>query len=184
MLSINKDDVNKVYVAFSLLNRMEYAWVLKQLDTIQGVHNYRPIIDNLKHDGTGQIKNHISSINQSQSQIDLIGKSFVKWRRVGRGSKFGNVFPTKKFCFQNEKKIRVGGISWTFFARYPKFQAINAGYTWTSSINVHPSPKVMADFFQTQKLSWRPRQICIIFGGCIKCMQMVISSAKFIDFLH
>ena len=30
---------------------------------------------NLKHDGIRQIKNHISSINQSQSQIDIIGNS-------------------------------------------------------------------------------------------------------------
>ena len=36
---------------------------------------------------------------------------------------------------------------------------------------VHPSPKVMADFFQTQKLTWCPHPICTIFGGCIKCMQ-------------
>ena len=35
---------------------------------------------------------------------------------------------------------------------------------------IHPSPKVMADFFQTQKLKWCPHPICTIFGGCIKCM--------------
>ena len=49
---------------------------------------------------------------------------------------------------------------------------------------IHPSPKVMANFFQTQKLSWYPHQICTIFGGCIKCMQVVISFAKYSDFLH
>ena len=49
---------------------------------------------------------------------------------------------------------------------------------------IHPSPKVMADFFQTQKLTWCPHPICTIFGGCIKCMQMFIFGAKYIDFLH
>ena len=36
---------------------------------------------------------------------------------------------------------------------------------------LHPSPKVMADFFQTQNLTWCPYPICTIFGVCIKCMQ-------------
>ena len=58
---------------------------------------------------------------------------------------------------------------------------------WDSScswIEVHPSPKVMADFFQTQNLSWCPHQICTILGGCIQSMQVVISCAKYIDFFH
>ena len=49
---------------------------------------------------------------------------------------------------------------------------------------VHPSPKVMADFVQTQKLTWCPYPICTIFGGCVKYMQVAISCAKYIDFLH
>ena len=48
---------------------------------------------------------------------------------------------------------------------------------------IHPSPKVMADFFQTQKSTWCPYSICTIFGGCIKCMQVFIFCAKYIDFL-
>ena len=51
-------------------------------------------------------------------------------------------------------------------------------------IRIHPSPKVMADFFQTQKLTWCPHPICTIFGGWIKCMQVLIFCAKNIDFLH
>ena len=42
----------------------------------------------------------------------------------------------------------------------------------------------MADFFQTQKLTGCPDPICTIFGGCIKYMQVAISYAKFINFLH
>ena len=49
---------------------------------------------------------------------------------------------------------------------------------------VHPSPNVMADFFQTQKLTWCPHPICTIFGGCIKYIQVLIFCAKYIDFLH
>ena len=49
---------------------------------------------------------------------------------------------------------------------------------------VHPSPKVMADFFQTQKLTWCPYPICTIFGGCLKCMQVFIFCARYIKFLH
>ena len=51
-------------------------------------------------------------------------------------------------------------------------------------LSVHPSPKVMADFFQTQTLSWCPHPICTIFGGYIKCMQVFIFCAKYIEFLH
>ena len=43
---------------------------------------------------------------------------------------------------------------------------------------IHPSPKVMADFFHTQKLTWCPHPFCTIFGGCIKCMQVAISRVK------
>ena len=50
-------------------------------------------------------------------------------------------------------------------------------------IRVHPSPKVMADFFQTQKLTWCPHPICTIFGGCLKCTQVFIFCVKDIDFL-
>ena len=50
--------------------------------------------------------------------------------------------------------------------------------------HIHPSPKVMADFFQTQNLTWCPYPIYTIFGGCIKCMQVFIFCAKYIDFLH
>ena len=50
--------------------------------------------------------------------------------------------------------------------------------------DIHPSPKVMADFFQTQKLTWCPYPIYTIFGGCIKCMQVFIFCAKYIHFLH
>ena len=46
---------------------------------------------------------------------------------------------------------------------------------------LHPSPKVKADFFQTQKLTWCPYPICTIFGVCIKCMQVFIFCAKYID---
>ena len=49
---------------------------------------------------------------------------------------------------------------------------------------IHPSPKVMADFFQKQASTWCPHPICTIFGGCIKCMQVFIFCAKYIDFLH
>ena len=49
-------------------------------------------------------------------------------------------------------------------------------------INIHPSPKVMADFFQTQNVTWCPYPICTIFGGCIKCVQVFIFCAKYIDF--
>ena len=49
---------------------------------------------------------------------------------------------------------------------------------------LHPSPKVMANFFQTQKLTCCPDPICTIFGGCIKRMQLFIFCAKYIDFLH
>ena len=41
-----------------------------------------------------------------------------------------------------------------------------------------------ADFFQTQTLTWCLNPICTIFGGCIKCIQVIISYAKYIDFLH
>ena len=41
-------------------------------------------------------------------------------------------------------------------------------------MRIHPSPKVMADCFQTQKLTWCPYPICTIFGGCIKRMHMFI----------
>ena len=47
---------------------------------------------------------------------------------------------------------------------------------------IHPSPKVMADFFQTQKLTWCRYPICTIFEGCIKCMQVLIFCSKYIDF--
>ena len=52
---------------------------------------------------------------------------------------------------------------------------------WT---HIQYSPKVMADFFETQKLTWCPHPICMIFGGCIKCVQAYIICAKHIDFLH
>ena len=52
------------------------------------------------------------------------------------------------------------------------------------STHIHPSPKVMADFFQTKKLTWCRYPICTIFGGCIKRMQVFIFCAKYIDFLH
>ena len=51
-------------------------------------------------------------------------------------------------------------------------------------INIHLSPKVMADCFQTQKLTWCPYPICTIFGGRIKCMQVFTFCAKYIDVLH
>ena len=50
------------------------------------------------------------------------------------------------------------------------------------SIIVHPSPKVMADFFQTQKSTWCLHPICTIFGIFIKCMLAVISYEKYKDF--
>ena len=53
----------------------------------------------------------------------------------------------------------------------------------SSSTYIHPSPKVMADFFQTQESTWCPYSICTIFGGCIKWMQVFIFCAKYIDFL-
>ena len=31
--------------------------------------------------------------------------------------------------------------------------------------DIHPSPKVMADFFQTQRLTWCPYPICMILVG-------------------
>ena len=49
---------------------------------------------------------------------------------------------------------------------------------------LHPSPKVMADFFQRQKLPWCPYPICTIFGGFIKHMNVFIFCAKYIDFLN
>ena len=49
---------------------------------------------------------------------------------------------------------------------------------------LHPSPKVMADFFQTQQLTWCPYPILKIFGGCIKCMQVFIFCLKYTDSLH
>ena len=49
---------------------------------------------------------------------------------------------------------------------------------------IQPSPKVMAYFLQTQKLTRCPHPICTIFGGCIKCMEVLIFCAKYIDFLH
>ena len=42
------------------------------LSSMQWINQYA---HNLKHDGTRQIKKHILSINQSQSQIDIIGNS-------------------------------------------------------------------------------------------------------------
>ena len=47
---------------------------------------------------------------------------------------------------------------------------------------VHPSPKVMADIFQTQKLTWCPHPICTIFGQCIKCMQAFIFCENILTF--
>ena len=47
---------------------------------------------------------------------------------------------------------------------------------------IHPSPKVMADFFQKQKSTWCPHPICTIFGGCIKCMQVFIFCANILTF--
>ena len=47
-----------------------------------------------------------------------------------------------------------------------------------AQLSIHPSPKVMADFFQTQKLTWCPHPICTNFGECIKCMQVVIYCAQ------
>ena len=52
------------------------------------------------------------------------------------------------------------------------------------TIGIHPSPKVMANFFKTRKFTWCPYPICTIFGGYIKCMQVFIFCAKYIDFLH
>ena len=49
---------------------------------------------------------------------------------------------------------------------------------------LHPSPKVMADFFQRQKLPWCPYPICTICGGFIKHMNVFIFCAKYIDFLN
>ena len=60
------------------------------------------------------------------------------------------------------------------------FNTMNAPLPHT--LDIHPSPKVMADFFQTQKLTWCPHPICTIFGGCIICMQVFILCSKYIDF--
>ena len=125
------------------------------------------------------------SINHNHKLMLLV--SFITWRRVSEVPSlviFGNknciskmikknqyVWMHITYTYKNQVNpnksifVRVGGMLWTFFARYPKFQAINAEYTWTLSINVHPSPKVMADFSQIQKLAWRPHQICIYLVG-------------------
>ena len=52
------------------------------------------------------------------------------------------------------------------------------------NLYLHPSPKVMADFFPTQKLTWFSYPICTIFGRCIKCMQVFIFRAKYMEFFH
>ena len=49
---------------------------------------------------------------------------------------------------------------------------------------VHPSPKVMADFFSDTKINMMPLSNLYHFGGCIKRMQVFIFCAKYIDFLH
>ena len=150
------------------------------LSSMQWINQYA---HNLKHDGIRQIKkSHF--IDQSITITYWYNWQFITLRRVVRFQVW-YFFPTKK-CISKMKKminirlyvrihknqvnpnklifVRVGGISWTFFARYPKFQALNADYTWISSINVHPSQNVMADFFQTEKL-WPPHQICMILVG-------------------
>ena len=43
---------------------------------------------------------------------------------------------------------------------------------------IHPLPKVLADFFQTQKSTWCPHSIGTIFGGCMQYMQMFIFLCK------
>ena len=60
----------------------------------------------------------------------------------------------------------------------------NVTMPYAITFNIHPWPKIMADFFQTQKLTWCHYPICTIFSGCIKCMQVFIFCAKYIDFLH
>ena len=42
----------------------------------------------------------------------------------------------------------------------------------------------MADFFPYTKINMMPSPNLYDFAGCIKCMQVVISRAKYIDFLH
>ena len=42
----------------------------------------------------------------------------------------------------------------------------------------------MADFFADTKIIMIPSLNLYIFGGRIKCMEVVISCAKYIDFLH
>ena len=75
----------------------------------------------------------------------------------------------------NAQKIYIG--------KYSYLEHMYTTYCYRFSSNIHPSPKVMADFFQTQKLTWYPYPICAIFGGCIKRMQVFIFFAEYIDFL-
>ena len=51
-------------------------------------------------------------------------------------------------------------------------------------IYIHPSTKVMADFFQTRKSTWCPHPICTIFDECIDCMYVSSFHTKYIDLLN
>ena len=51
-------------------------------------------------------------------------------------------------------------------------------------VNNTPFAKSNGRFFQTQKSSWCPHPICIIFGRFMECMLVVISSENFIHFWH
>ena len=56
-------------------------------------------------------------------------------------------------------------------------------WPWRASVCT-PLAKTNGRFFRTQKLTWCPHRICTIFGGWIRCIQLVISLAKYIKFSH
>ena len=45
---------------------------------------------------------------------------------------------------------------------------VSRSYHFADDIFIHPSPKIMADFFQTQKSTWCPHPICTIFGRWVR----------------
>ena len=49
-------------------------------------------------------------------------------------------------------------------------------------LDVHPSPKIMADFFQTQKLTWCPHPICMIFVGAWNACKCSFSVQNILTF--
>ena len=120
-------------------------------------------------------------------------------RLFGRRSKLrvtghcaGNSPMTGEFHAQMASYVENVSIWWRHHGLKCSILFLNIATAFGKYVNVyiyitndnHPSPKVMADFFQTQKLTWCPHPICTMFGGCMKCMQVFIFCVKYIDFLH